>query len=151
MGHHHIKGSLEEDHRGTAQLIRSSALHPSGAAPIVLAKKKKTRETIALMKRKDSFPFPPPRIDDVLDLLHMVNNVSPSQDLASGNWQIEIEEPSKEKLHSSWRTTCTRIVSHFAFWLTNAPEQLPTADELCPTEKRNWQNLLGLPGRYCCE
>ncbi|KAK4013284.1 hypothetical protein OUZ56_025518 [Daphnia magna] len=62
--------------------------------------------------KKDSFPFP--RIDDVLDLLHGQQRFS-TQDLASGNWQIEIEEPSKEKLHSSWRTTCTSgITSHSA-------------------------------------
>jgi hypothetical protein len=44
--------------------------------------------------KKDSFPLP--RIDDVLDLLHGQKYL-PTLDLASGYWQIEMDDSSKEK------------------------------------------------------
>jgi hypothetical protein len=94
------------------------------AAPIVLVLKKTgdTRLCVDFRKlnaitKKDSFPLP--RIDDVLDLPQGQKYFS-TLDLASGYWQIELEEESKEK---------TAIIvdnnlyewNRLAFGLTNAP------------------------------
>jgi hypothetical protein len=72
------------------------------AAPIVLVQKKTgdVRLCVDLRKlnaitKKDSFLLP--RIDDVLDLLQGRQYFS-TLDLASGYWQIELEEDSKEKI-----------------------------------------------------
>jgi hypothetical protein len=68
--------------------------------------------------KKNSFPLP--RIDDVLDMLSGQKLFS-TIDLASGYWQIEIDDESKEK-------TAFIVDSNLYEWnrldfvLTNAPE-----------------------------
>ncbi|KZR96198.1 Uncharacterized protein APZ42_009602, partial [Daphnia magna] len=71
------------------------------AAPVVLVKKKSGGIRLCIdyrklnqITKKDSCS--PPRIDDVLDLLHGPQYFS-TLDLASGYWQIEMDESSKEK------------------------------------------------------
>ena len=67
--------------------------------------------------KKDSFPMP--RIDDVLDLL-VGQKFFSTLDMASGYWQIEIDEQSKAK-------TAFIVQNHvyewnrLAFGLKNAP------------------------------
>lgn len=102
------------------ELLADNIIHPSlspWAAAIVLVKKKTGGYQLCIDYRKlnaatkkDSFPLP--RIVDVLDLLHGQPCFS-TLDLVSDNWQIEMEESSKEKPPSSWK--------NLAFGLTNAP------------------------------
>ena len=94
------------------------------AAPIVLVKKKTgdTRLCVDFRKlnaitKKDSFPLP--RIDDVLDLLQGQIYFS-TLDLASGYWQIELEEDSKEKTAFIVDNNLYEW-NRLAFGLTNAP------------------------------
>ena len=86
------------------ELLKNKIIKPSlspWAAPIVLVKKKsgETRLCVDYRKRsaitkKDSFFLS--RIDDVLDLL-VGQKFFSTLDMASGYWQIEIDEQSKEK------------------------------------------------------
>jgi hypothetical protein len=67
--------------------------------------------------KKDSFPLP--RIDDVLDLLHGQKFFT-TLDLASGYWQIEMDESSKEKTAFIVDSNLYEW-NRLSFGLTNAP------------------------------
>ena len=67
--------------------------------------------------KKDSFPLP--RIDDVLDLLHGQKFFT-TLDLASGYWQIEMDESSKEKTAFIVDNNLYEW-NRLSFGLTNAP------------------------------
>ena len=67
--------------------------------------------------KKDSFPLP--RIDDVFDLLHGPKYFS-TLDLASGDWQIEMDDSSKEKTAFIVDNNLFEW-NRFSFSLTNAP------------------------------
>jgi hypothetical protein len=67
--------------------------------------------------KKDSFPLP--RIDDVLDLLHGQKYFS-TLDLASGYWQIEMDDSSKEKTAFIVDNNLYEW-NRLSFGLTNAP------------------------------
>ena len=94
------------------------------AAPIVLVQKKTGDVRLCVdfrklnaITKKDSFPLP--RIDDVLDLLQGQQYFS-TLDLASGYWQIELEEDSKEKTAFIVDNNLYEW-NRLAFGLTNAP------------------------------
>jgi hypothetical protein len=94
------------------------------AAPIVLVSKKTGDVRLCVdfrklnaITKKDSFPLP--RIDDVLDLLVGQRYFS-TLDLASGYWQIELEEESKEKTAFIVDDNLYEW-NRLAFGLTNAP------------------------------
>jgi hypothetical protein len=109
------------------ELLKNKIIRPSlspWAAPIVLVKKKtgETRLCVDYRKlnaitKKDSFPLP--RIDDVLDLL-VGQKFFSTLDMASGYWQIEIEEQSKEKTAFIVENNVYEW-NRLAFGLTNAP------------------------------
>jgi hypothetical protein len=67
--------------------------------------------------KKDSFPLP--RIDDVLDLLHGQKFFT-TLDLASGYWQIEMDDSSKEKTAFIVDNNLYEW-NRLSFGLTNAP------------------------------
>ena len=67
--------------------------------------------------KKDSFPLP--RIDDVLDLLHGQTYFT-TLDLASGYWQIEMDDSSKEKTAFIVDNNLYEW-NRLSFGLTNAP------------------------------
>ena len=94
----------EELERQINEMLDAQVIGPSTspwAAPVVLVEKKsgELRFCVDYRKlnaatKKDSFPLP--RIDDTLDMLHGKKYFT-TLDLASGYWQIELEEGSKEK------------------------------------------------------
>ena len=86
------------------KLLANKIIRPSvssWAAPVVIVKKKGGKIRLCMdyrklnnITKKDSFPLP--RIDNVLDLLHGQKFFT-TLDLASGYWQIEMDDSSKEK------------------------------------------------------
>lgn len=109
------------------ELITNKIIRPSlspWAAPIVLVKKKSGETRLCVdyrglngITKKDSFPLP--RIDDVLDLL-VGQKFFSTLDLASGYWQIELDEESKEKTAFVVENNVYEW-NRLAFGLTNAP------------------------------
>lgn len=109
------------------ELLETNIIRPSispWAAPIVLVKKKGGGDRLCVdyrklnnVTKKDSFPLP--RIDDVLDLLHGQKYFT-TLDLASGYWQIEMDEASKEKTAFIVENNLYEW-NRLAFGLTNAP------------------------------
>ena len=109
------------------ELLDTKIIRPSispWAAPIVLVKKKDGGDRLCVDYRKlnsvtkrDSFPLP--RIDDVLDMLHGQCFFT-TLDLASGYWQIEMDEGSKEKTAFIVDNNLYEW-NRLAFGLTNAP------------------------------
>lgn len=109
------------------ELLENKIIQPSlspWAAPIVLVKKKTGEDRLCIdyrklnaITKKDSFPLP--RIDDVLDLLQGQKFFS-TLDLASGYWQIEMDEKSKEKTAFIVDNNLYEW-NRLAFGLTNAP------------------------------
>ncbi|KZS18244.1 Uncharacterized protein APZ42_015662 [Daphnia magna] len=109
------------------ELLANDIIRPSlspWAAPIVLVKKKTGDERLCIdyrklnaIMKKDSFPLP--RIDDVLDLLQGQKCFS-TLDLASGYWQIEMDEQSKEKTAFIVENNLYEW-NRLVFDLTNAP------------------------------
>ena len=128
------------------QMLQQNVIKPSKcpwASPIVLVSKKdgSTRFCVDYRKlnartKKDVYPLP--RIDDTLDLL-ATNEFFSTLDLASGYWQIKMDEASKEK------TAFTTHVGLFEFevmpfGLCNAPA----------TFQRLMENILhGIIGKAC--
>ena len=109
------------------ELLRFKIIQPSlspWAAPIVLVKKKTGDVRLCVdyrklnaITKKDSFPLP--RIDDVLDMLDGQKFFS-TIDLASGYWQIEMDDDSKEKTAFIVDNNVYEW-NRLAFGLTNAP------------------------------
>ena len=94
----------EEIERQINEMLNAQVIGPSispWAAPVVLVEKKSGEMRFCVdyrklnaVTKKDSFPLP--RIDDTLDTLHGKKYFT-TLDLASGYWQIELEDGSKEK------------------------------------------------------
>ena len=110
-----------------AEMLENDVIRPSVSpygAPILLIKKKDSDYRFCVDYRKlnsntvkDRYPLP--RIDDTIDALHGAQYFT-TLDLASGYWQIELDEESKQK------TAFTSEAGHFEFnrmpfGLQNAP------------------------------
>lgn len=85
------------------------------ASPVVLVPKNYRR--LNALTKKDVYPLP--RIDDILDTLGKLKYFS-SLDLASGYWQVELDEESRQK--SAFITHCGLYeFIRMPFGLCNAP------------------------------
>ena len=117
----------EETDRQINDMIKTNVIRPSTspwAAPVVLVEKKNGEQRFCIdyrklnqVTKKDSFPLP--RIDDTLDTLHGKKFFT-TLDLASGYWQIELEETSKEKTAFIVENNLYEF-NRMAFGLCNAP------------------------------
>ena len=109
------------------EMLENNIIRPSTSpwsSPIVMVKKKSGEDRFCIDFRKlnsvtkqDKYGLP--RIDEILDSLGKAKIFS-SLDMASGYWQVEVDEESKEK------TAFTSPFGHFEFnvlpfGLTNAP------------------------------
>ena len=129
------------------QLLEKNVIRESSspwASPIVLVKKRDGSIRLCVDYRKlnaktrhDAFPLP--RIDESLDALGNATYFS-TLDLASGYWQVEMEEEDKEK------TAFTTPVGLFEFnrmpfGLSNAPATFQRLMQRCLGDQ-NYQTLL---------
>ena len=104
-----VKQQIEE-------MLANDIIRPSSSpygSPILLVKKKDSdyRFCVDYRKLNDSTVkdrYPLPRIDETIDALHGAKYFS-TLDLASGYWQIELDEESKQK------TAFTTEFGHFEF------------------------------------
>ena len=110
-----------------AEMRKQDVIRPSAspwASPVVLVPKKdgKLRFCVDYRRlnaatRKDVYPLP--RIDDILDTLGRVKYFT-SLDLASGYWQVGLEEESRQK--SAFTTHCGLYeFTRMPFGLCNTP------------------------------
>ena len=117
----------DEMERQIEEMMQSNVIRPSTspwAAPVILVEKKGGEQRFCIdyrklngLTKKDSFPLP--RIDDTLDMLHGKHFFT-TLDLASGYWQIELEESSKEKTAFIVENNLYEF-NRMAFGLCNAP------------------------------
>lgn len=117
----------EEVHKLIDEMLNNNIIRPSDSpwsSPVVLVKKKdgKIRLCVDYRKlnevtKKDSFPLP--RIDDLLEALGGSTLFS-TLDLASGYWQVEVEETDREKTAFSLPSGLYEFQT-MPFGLTNAP------------------------------
>jgi hypothetical protein len=120
----HIRAEAEAE---VEKMLKSGVIEPSRSpwsSPIVLVRKKDSTLRFCIDYRKlnavtckDSYPLP--RIDDSLDALGQAP-IFTTLDLASGYWQIGLEDDAKEK--SDFCTTSGLYQFRvMPFGLTNAP------------------------------
>ena len=117
----------DEMERQIDEMMQANVIRPSTspwAAPVILVEKKGGEQRFCIdyrklngLTKKDSFPLP--RIDDTLDMLHGKMFFT-TLDLASGYWQIELEESSKEKTAFIVENNLYEF-NRMAFGLCNAP------------------------------
>ena len=110
------------------QMLTNGVIRPSNspcASPVVMVKKKDGSLQFCVdfgqlnaATIKDAHPIP--RIDDLLDALHVARWFS-TLDLKSGYWQVSIQERDKEK--TAFRTSSGQLFefNHVPFGLCNAP------------------------------
>ena len=104
-----VQGMLHDMlHKG---VIENS--HSPWASPIVLVKKRDGSHRFCIdfrhvnaVTKKDAQPLP--RIDDTLDVL-AGSSWFTTLDLASGYWQVGVEEGDKEKLHLQHHLACFNL------------------------------------------
>ena len=119
-----LKASVKEE---VQKMLNQRVVRPSSSpwsSPTVLMRKKNRAWRLCVdyrkvnsMTRRDAYPLP--RIDATLDALAGAQYFT-TLDLASGYWQVELEEAAKEK------TTFSTSFGHYEFnvmpfGLTNAP------------------------------
>ena len=138
-----LRGKVEEM---IAAMLKKGVVQPSSspwASPIVLVAKKdgSTRfcvdyRRLNAVTKMDVYPLP--RIDDSLDLL-AGNKYFTTLDLASGYWQVRVEESDREKTAFTTHNGLYEFVV-MPFGLCNAPA----------TFQRLMENILhGLVGKIC--
>ncbi len=121
------RGQKDEMERQIKEMMDTDVIRPSTspwAAPVILVEKKNGEQRFCVdyrklnsLTKKDSFPLP--RIDDTLDRLHGKKFFT-TLDLASGYWQIELDESSKEKTAFIVENNLYEF-NRMAFGLCNAP------------------------------
>ena len=119
-----LKAAVKEE---VQKMLNQRVVRPSSSpwsSPTVLMRKKNRAWRLCVdyrkvnsMTRRDAYPLP--RIDATLDALAGAQYFT-TLDLASGYWQVELEEDAKEK------TTFSTSFGHYEFnvmpfGLTNAP------------------------------
>eukprot|EP00731_Ephydatia_muelleri_P038872 Em0957g1a len=129
------------------QMKRNDVIQPSSSAwasPIVLAKKKDGGVRFCVdfrrmneVTRKDAYPLP--RIDDTLETLSQPQLFS-TLDLASGYWQVELAEESREKTAFS-TTEGLYEFKVMPFGLCNAPATFQRLMDLVLSGLQ-WSNCL---------
>jgi hypothetical protein len=95
---------MEIENKEVKEMLTNNVIRPSRSSwssPVVLVKKKDGTTRFCVdyralnnITKKDVYPLP--RIEDMLDRLKGMKYFS-SLDLASGYWQVEVDEPDKEK------------------------------------------------------
>lgn len=141
-----LKGDMNEE---VKKMLSKGVIRPSSSpwsSPVVMVRKKNGSWRFCIDYRKlnavthqDAYPLP--RIDATLESL-AGSTLFTTLDLASGYWQVEIEEDDKEK------TAFSTEKGHFEFnvmpfGLTNAPAtfQLPHGVHSCRTYRRTMFDL----------
>ena len=140
---YHQKPTVEAE---VKKMLEEGIIEPAGgpwASPIVLVKKKdgSTRFCVDYRKvndlrRKDVYPIP--RIDDTLDMLSGAKYFS-TLDLASGYWQVPVEEKDRDKTAFTTHIGLFRF-NRMPFGLCNAPSTF---------ERLMEQVLKGLQWQVC--
>ena len=113
--------------RQVQEMLEAKVIQPSlspWAFPVVLVEKKDGEQRFCIdyrklnhITKKDSYPLP--RIDDTFDMLHGKKFFT-TLDLASGYWQIELEESAKEKTAFIVENNLYEF-NRMSFGLCNAP------------------------------
>ena len=116
-----------EMQRQVQEMLEAKVIQPSlspWAFPVVLVEKKDGEQRFCIdyrklnhITKKDSYPLP--RIDDTFDMLHGKKFFT-TLDLASGYWQIELEESAKEKTAFIVENNLYEF-NRMSFGLCNAP------------------------------
>ena len=117
----------EELERQIKEMMATNVIQHSTspwAAPVILVEKKSGELRFCIdyrklnsLTKKDSFPLP--RIDSTLDRLYGKKFFT-TLDLASGYWQIELDDPSKEKTAFIVENNLYEFI-RMPFGLCNAP------------------------------
>ena len=104
------------------------------SSPVVMVRKKDggwrfcvDYRKVNSVTRQDAYPLPP-RIDATLDSL-AGSVLFTTLDLASGYWQVELDDEAKEK--SAFSTQWSLRVQCYAFWIDQCPCHISEVNAVC--------------------